>query len=56
MKFGGKIHNCKTKNEFDFGSDRVKVKIKRGQKVKREKKPLRENYWTKFDEIWREDT
>ena len=33
MKFGGKIHNCKTKNEFDFGIDRVKVKVKRGQKV-----------------------
>ena len=38
MKFGGKIHNCDRKNEFDFGSDLVKVKIKRGQKVKREKK------------------
>ena len=31
MKFGGKIHNGDTKIKFDFGSDRVKVKVKRGQ-------------------------
>ena len=56
IKFGGKIHNCDTKKGFDFGSDRLKVKVKRGQKVKRGKKTLRENYRTKFDEIWWEDT
>ena len=38
IKFGGKIHNCDTKKGFDFGSDRLKVKVKRGQKVKRGKK------------------
>ena len=32
MKFGGEIHNGDTKKEFDFGSDRVNVKVKRGQK------------------------
>ena len=41
MKFGGKIPNCDRKNEFDFGSDRVKVKIKRGRKVKIGQKPFR---------------
>ena len=53
MNFGGKIHNCDRKNEFDFGSDRVKVM--RVQQVKRGQNPLRKNYWTKFDEILRED-
>ena len=37
MKFGGKIHNCDTKIKFDFGSDRVKVKVKRGQKRSKER-------------------
>ena len=38
-KFGGKIHvhNCDWKNKFDFGSDRVKVKVKRGQKRSKER-------------------
>ena len=28
------MHHCDTKIKFEFGSDRVKVKVKRGQNVK----------------------
>ena len=40
MKFSGKIHNCDMNKGFDFGSDRLKDKVKRGQKVKIGQKPI----------------
>ena len=68
MKFGGKIHNCDRKNEFDFGSDwvigrkihncKTKKELDFGVervmvKVKRGQKPITQKL---LDQIWWEDT